>query len=664
MDFNGGHVSFGVGRPNPGGGGSSGITSINGATGPTVTLLAGYGADSIVRAGNNIYINISGIDLTSSGFATIAQLITSGYTTLSEVRNDIRVSGYELHSSVLASGYVRNVDLVASGYVMSLNGGSGTLTIRAGSGVDSIVRSGSNIFINASGNGVTNLIVQSGLFCLDNILWQYNIASGTLESGVSPEGLCYASGIAAGSGISITIVGTTAYINASGKVVTLNNLQNNVTLVGSGNITTWVDGQTIQITSAGGVTLAQVQADLYTSGYIRNVDFITSGFITKAEVASSGFATRSELTTSGYLKASDRMYPVDARAVSGHIAMNTSGRWDIGADSTRLNNIWANSGIFQSGVSVSGFPIIYQIDSLSGPIIRFDTDTSLAKTTNDHTITFRLNNLSASGFATINQLITSGYTTLSEVRSDLHTSGYIRNTNFVTSGFITKAEVASSGFATIAQLVTSGYTTLAEVRSDLHTSGYIRNTDFISSGFITKAEVAASGFATRSELTTSGYLKASDRMYPVDARAVSGNINTLANTYNIGQQSAPFSQVNAVSGWFTYVRETREVQPLTSGYQLAANESHKVFTNEGTNTQPTYTVPNSSLSGIEYTFVNEHVSGLTVQLNAGQTVMIGPNMSTAGGTFFSTLPGSTIVVVGINSSGLRAISMLGAWSYT
>ena len=348
------------------------INKINDVGGPFIQILPGYGVIDLPTQDNKIYINVSGIDLTTSGFVTSSQITTSGY---------------ELHSDLLVSGYLRHQDLLTSGYVRTLNG-----------------------------------------------------------------------------------------------------LKNAVTIAGSGHLINWNDGQTIEIAVDSDVAL---YSSLHTSGYIRNVDFVSSGFITKTEVALSGFATRAELTTSGYLKASDRMYPVDARLVSGHIDMDASGKWNIGTDTTRVDKVWANSGIYQSGVSVSGFPVIYQIDSLSGPVVRINTGAGIAKFTSDHTITLA------------------------------------------------------------ADLTSSGFTTIAAVEADLHTSGYIRNVDFVSSGFITKAEVASSGFATRAELTTSGYLKFSDYKTPVDARQASGNIvPDISGAWNLGSSTKFWHQVWANSGIF------------------------------------------------------------------------------------------------------------------
>ena len=60
----------------------------------------------------------------------------------------------------------------------------------------------------------------------------------------------------------------------------VNALANTPTIVGSGTIGVWVDGQTIQVgAAAGGTTLLVVQQDLYTSGYVRNVDLLGSGYV-------------------------------------------------------------------------------------------------------------------------------------------------------------------------------------------------------------------------------------------------------------------------------------------------------------------------------------------------------------------------------------------------
>jgi len=102
--------------------GTSGILTVNDASGPGITIIKGSGIESVVRSNNNIWINAAASGADGSLFLTNTQVSTSGYVK---------------QSDLLASGYIRNVDFLTSGYVKTLNGlkdtvsvvGSGTLNV-------------------------------------------------------------------------------------------------------------------------------------------------------------------------------------------------------------------------------------------------------------------------------------------------------------------------------------------------------------------------------------------------------------------------------------------------------------------------------------------------------------------------------------------------------
>jgi hypothetical protein len=342
-------------------------------------------------------------------------------------------------------------------------------------------------------------------------------------------------------------------------------------------------------------------SSLHQSGYIRNVDFVQSGFITKSEVASSGFLTRTELQASGYTTLGEVRSDIHTSGYVRNVNLIGSGfkpesQTDHGSITGLLDNDHPQY-ILNSAFITSGFTTETQITA-SGYVKHTDMLVSgylkhadLLSSGYVRSINGLSNTPSLVGSGNVqvwvdgtNVQIGTTATTLAQVQTDLHASGYIRNTNFVSSGFITKAEVASSGFLTRTELQTSGYTTLGEVRSDIHTSGYVRNANlvgsgfkpesqtdhgsitglldndhpqyilnsaFITSGFITKAEVASSGFAERTQITSSGYLRVADQLYPVDARAVSGNITPQSSgQFSLGSESQFFKEIYANSGVF------------------------------------------------------------------------------------------------------------------
>jgi len=303
----------------------------------------------------------------------------------------------------------------------------------------------------------------------------------------------------------------------SGYVRSINGLKNTPTVTGSGSIQVWVDGQTIQIgTTAGGGTPESDQ------------------------------------------------YPVDARAASGNIIPSVSGTYNLGSATKFFHQVWANSGIFQSGVSVSGQDVLYKINGLGGPHININPGYGVEPLVlNDHTIF-----INVSGDAKY---------------SNLHTSGYIRNSDFIQSGFITKTEVALSGFTTQTELVNSGYVRHA----DMLVSGYLRHVDLLTSGYVRSIkglshtpdiigsgniQVWTDGSTIQIGTTAGGGTPESDQ-YPVDARAVSGHITMNASGYwNYGSVVSPGQTVYANSGVFTsgvYISGLpvpTQSQITTSGY--------------------------------------------------------------------------------------------------
>lgn len=180
-------------------------------------------------------------------------------------------------------------------------------------------------------------------------------------------------------------------------------------------------------------------SSLHASGYIRNTDFIQSGFITKGEVAASGFATRSELTTSGYLQATDRLYPVDARAASGHIIPDSSGKWDLGSIANNWDDLHIERIIAQSGITISGIPIIQKVNDLGGPHVTLKAGAGVESiATVDHDIYINVSG-SAAGLTSVNSQTGPGITLLAG--SGMYISSPASNIIAIDSSGATHGEV-------------------------------------------------------------------------------------------------------------------------------------------------------------------------------------------------------------------------------
>lgn len=196
--------------------------------------------------------------------------------------------------------------------------------------------------------------------------------------------------LAAGSGMALVVQDPYIFIDSSGT--------------SGGGITTinGENGPGITIANGPGITIVTTSDTLTLS----------------ADLTASGFVTQQQITSSGYLLANDRLYPVDARAVSGHIIPNSSGQWSVGGHDLYFKELFANSGIFQSGTYVSGLPTIYKINDIGGPFINLIAGSGLKFTQNDHQIF-----LDASGITPTSTQV-SGYYYIDIFTNTIDIDGY------------------------------------------------------------------------------------------------------------------------------------------------------------------------------------------------------------------------------------------------
>lgn len=94
---------------------------------------------------------------------------------------------------------------------------------------------------------------------------------------------------------------------------------------------------------------------------------------------------------------------------------------------------------------------------------------------------------------------------------------------------------------------------------------------------------------------------------------------------------------------------------------LAAIESRKLLTNEGSTAEAYHTLPLAA-AGIEFVFYCQDTDGIRVVANTGDTIRIGASVSAAGGFVRSSTSGSVLILVAINSTEWVAISVVGTWT--
>jgi len=366
MSFFIGNIAFGgIGGSSGGGGGGSGsgITNINGATGPLITF-AGRDGIYINRVTNSIFV---GLDMTQSGFIRNPDFVSSGFATFGEL---------------YTSGYIRNEDFVSSGFLKTDN-------IKPGSGVDSVVVVGNDVYINTSGTGSGGGGVTSGVISdAEWFLAEYNHGGEQFDHayfvtqeveitqvllyGNSPSGtttLGVSSGLPGET--PTTIYTSNPKPNVSGLNQVSSGLLPDTVTIPQGTLL-YVEQTSIH-TSASGIRFSIIfnNSDAVAGGgggtsdhgalngltdndhpqYILNSDFIGSGFQTAAQLAESGLITRDIMNASGYalnsdLHASGYVRNADLLS-SGYVESLNGLNTDIDIVGSGDTNVWVDGQTIQ-----------------------------------------------------------------------------------------------------------------------------------------------------------------------------------------------------------------------------------------------------------------------------------------------------------------------------
>ncbi len=143
------------------------------------------------------------------------------------------------------------------------------------------------------------------------------------------------------------------------------------------------------------------------------------------------------------------------------------------------------------------------------------------------------------------------------------------------------------------------------------------------------------------------------------------SVGAVRTTIGVGTGDSPTFVGLTLSA--PIVGQTQSVTASTAGSGapnlLAATDSNKVYTNEGSTAQNYHTLP-TAVAGLMFTFIVQDADGIRVTANTGDTIRIGNQVSASAGRIDSTTIGSAVILVAINATEWVAISSVGTWTAT
>lgn len=99
----------------------------------------------------------------------------------------------------------------------------------------------------------------------------------------------------------------------------------------------------------------------------------------------------------------------------------------------------------------------------------------------------------------------------------------------------------------------------------------------------------------------------------------------------------------------------------TIDYSISPNETGQYFTNEGASTGITFSLP-SAVKNMRYSFLLQNSNQMVVQASASDTIRIGLDVTSSGGTVTAFDAGSSITLVAINSTEWLSLNQpAGSW---
>jgi len=94
---------------------------------------------------------------------------------------------------------------------------------------------------------------------------------------------------------------------------------------------------------------------------------------------------------------------------------------------------------------------------------------------------------------------------------------------------------------------------------------------------------------------------------------------------------------------------------------VTANDSGKVYTNEGASAEVEFTLPTAA-AGLNYTFVVQDADGIQVTAASGDTIRIAASVTPAAGDISTTTIGNTVKLIAINDTEWIAVYYVGTWT--
>lgn len=432
--FNQGIITFGAGGGGGGGASGSGITSINSATGPSITF-AGREGIYINRVSNTIFV---GQDLAASGFLVSDNIKAgSGVESIVEVGSDVYINtsggggDTTITNNYTSSGVANRAEWFLAEYNHDQNQFDHAYLVRENLNINEVILYGN------SPSGTTTLGISSGfpgdgpspMYSSNpkpNISGVYQVSSGLLPDIVSiPQGAL------------LYVDEDTIHSSASG--IRFSIIFNN-TLTTNGSGITTINGESgpaFSITGGEGITIngslnqAEIEANLTGSGFL----------VSSNIKAGSGVESIVEVGDDVYINTSG-----GGAGVSDHGAL--AGLTDDDHPQYILNSDFVSSG-FQTAAQLTAsglrsdhlsLGVPNQLDSLSSVASLADTDKLLLEESAD---TFNKKHITGEDLLSA---------TLFNTQEDLYTSGYVRNADLIGSGYVESL----NGLTTDIDIVGSG----------------------------------------------------------------------------------------------------------------------------------------------------------------------------------------------------------------
>jgi hypothetical protein len=119
-----------------------------------------------------------------------------------------------------------------------------------------------------------------------------------------------------------------------------------------------------------------------------------------------------------------------------------------------------------------------------------------------------------------------------------------------------------------------------------------------------------------------------------------------------------------LSGISSFVSLSGNINTVVSkniSYSVSPSETTTCFTNEGAASGITFMLP-AAVKNLNYTFFMQNSNQMTVQAQSGNTIRIGLDVTSSGGTISGFDTGSSIKLVAINASEWVCLSLpTGSW---